>query len=185
MPKEVRASLALNRGIISRLALARIDLNRTALAAEEMTNWRPRVLGSMSIRPGSRYLGTTRNNLLSKSFPFIYTDTDSARFEVTTGKLRVWADDALVIRGTVTAAITNGTFTSNVTGWTDSDESGAVSQWQTGGYLALLGTGTTAAIRDQAVTVNEANTAHALRIIVQPYTHTHTTTQMDWIAQLR
>jgi hypothetical protein len=121
----------------------------------------------MSIRPGSQYLGTTRSNLLSKTFPFIYTDTDSARLEVTTGKLRVWVDDALVTRPAVTAVVANSAFTSDVTSWTDNDESGAASAWQAGGYLALLGTGSTAAIRDQTVTVNEPNTVHALRIIVQ------------------
>lgn len=166
MPKQHNAQLALNRGIISRLALARVDLNRTALAAETMTNWRPRVLGAMSIRPGLQYITPTRNNLRSKTFPFVFTPTDSARLEITNLKMRVLVDDALVTRAAVTAAITNGTFTSNVTSWTDNDEAGATSQWQTGGYLALLGDGTNAAIRDQQVTVNEVGTQHALRIVI-------------------
>lgn len=166
MPKAIQATVALNRGIISRFALARVDLARTALAAEVMTNWRPRVLGSMSIRPGTQYLGTTYNNARAKTFPLVYTDAEAARLELTTGKLRVWVDDALVTRAAVTAAVTNGAFTSNVTGWTDNDEAGAASSWLTGGYLALLGNGTNAAIRDQQVTVNEANTQHALRIVI-------------------
>jgi hypothetical protein len=166
MPKQHNAQLALNRGIISRLALARVDLNRTALAAETMTNWRPRVLGAMSIRPGLQYIVPTRNNLRAKTFPFVFTPTYSARLEITDSKMRVLVDDALVTRPAVTAAITNGAFTSNVTSWTDNDESGATSQWQTGGYLALLGDGTNAAIRDQQVTVNEPNVQHALRIVI-------------------
>ena len=52
MPRASQAVLALNRGIISRYGLARIDLERTGMAAEEMTNWVPRVMGSMSLRPG-------------------------------------------------------------------------------------------------------------------------------------
>lgn len=167
MGKQSQATLALNRGIISRLALARIDLARTAMAAEIMTNWRPRTLGPMSIRPGSQYLVATRNNAKAKCFPFIFGDDDMARLEVTSGYLRVLIDDALVTRPTVTAAITNGTFATDLSGWTDSDESGAASTWLTGGYAALLGTGTLAAILDQTVTVNEANTQHALRIIIE------------------
>lgn len=166
MPKAIQATVALNRGLISRFALARVDLARTGLAAEQMTNWRPRVLGSMSIRPGTQYLGTTYNNAKAKTFPLIYTDTESARLELTEGKLRIWRDDALVTRVAVTASITNGAFTSDVTGWTDNDESGGASTWLTGGYLALLGNGTNAAIRDQQVTVNEVNTQHALRIVI-------------------
>lgn len=167
MPREQKSTLALNRGIISRLALARIDLNRTALAAETMTNWRPRVCGSMSIRPGTQYLATTPGNVRAKCFSFVYTDSFAARIEVSDSLLRVLVDDALVTRPAVTAVVTNGAFTSDVASWTDNDEAGATSQWQTGGYLALLGNGTNAAIRDQQITVNEIGTQHALRIVIQ------------------
>jgi hypothetical protein len=52
MGKMTNALLAFNRGLQSRLGLARIDLERTALAAEVQTNWMPRSLGSMMLRPG-------------------------------------------------------------------------------------------------------------------------------------
>jgi len=51
-------------------------------------------------------------------------------------------------------------------GWTDSDESGAVSAWFAGGFLSLTGTGINFAYRDQQVTVNEAGVEHALRLTV-------------------
>lgn len=134
------------------------------MSAETQTNWMPRVLGSMMLRPGWQYISDTRNDAAAKLFPFVFATDDTAQLEVTSGVLRIRIDDTLLSRVAVTAAVTNGSFTSNVTGWTDSDESGGTSQWQTGGYLALLGDGTAAAIRDQQVTVNEANTEHALRI---------------------
>jgi len=146
--------------------MSRLDLNRTAMSAETMVNWLPRVLGSMSIRPGMEYIGATASNAKAKTFPFIFAADDLAAVEITEGVLRVWVDDALITRGTVTAAITNGTFASNVTGWTDSDEAGATSDWHASGYMSLLGDGTAAAIRDQTVTVNEASTEHALRITI-------------------
>jgi hypothetical protein len=167
MPKQTSSQLNFNRGIISALGLARIDLDRTRLSAEEMTNWLPRVLGSMSIRPGREYLGNTRNNALAKTLPFIFAADDTARIEITTGAMRVWVDDELVARVAVTAAVTNGLFTSNLSGWTDNDEAGAASTHHASGYAALLGTGTNAAILDQQVTVNEASTQHALRITIQ------------------
>lgn len=166
MSKSHNAALSFNRGILSRLGLARIDLARTALSAEIMSNWMPRILGSMSLRPGLEYTGATKSNNKSRSLPFVFSITDTARIEITEGVLRIWVDDDLVTRGTVTAAVTNGSFTSDVTGWTDSDEAGATSSWLTGGYLALLGDGSNAAIRDQQVTVNEPNTEHALRITI-------------------
>lgn len=166
MSKSMNATLSFNRGLLSRLGLARIDLARTSLSAEIMSNWMCRILGSMSLRPGLEYTGATKSNNKSRSLPFVFSITDTARIEITEGVLRVWVDDELVTRGNVTAAVTNGTFTSNVTGWTDADEGGAASAWQTGGYLALLGDGTNAAIRDQQVTVNETSTEHALRITI-------------------
>lgn len=167
MGKMTNALLSFNRGILSRLGLARIDLNRTPLSAEVMTNWMPRVLGSMMLRPGWQYISDTRNDAAAKLFPFVFATDDTAQLEITADVLRIRIDDVLLTRAAVTAAVTNGSFTSNVTGWTDSDESGGTSDWLTGGYLSLLGNGTNAAIRDQQVTVNEANTEHALRIVIQ------------------
>jgi hypothetical protein len=164
--KQTNALLSFNRGILSRLGLARIDLNRTPLSAEVMTNWMPRVLGSMMLRPGWQYISDTRSDVAAKLFPFVFATDDTAQLEITEGVMRIRIDDVLLTRAAVTAAVTNGTFTTDVTGWTDSDESGGTSAWLTGGYLALLGDGTNAAIRDQQVTVNQAGTEHALRIII-------------------
>lgn len=155
---------ALNRGIISRLGLARIDLNRTALSGETMTNWMPRVLGCMSLRPGLGHIGSVAG--FAHMLPFVFSADDKALIEFSDSLLRVWVDDALVTRATVTAAVANGTFTTNLTSWTDADEAGATSAQVTGGYMSLIGTGANAAKRIQAVTVNQAGTEHALRIII-------------------
>jgi len=156
---------AFNRGRISPLALARTDLDRTALSADVQTNLIPRTLGSATFRPGLEYTGARPNQ--SISIPFIFAADDLAEIELTAALMRIWVDDALISRATVTAAVTNGLFTSNLTSWNDTDESGAASTWLTGGYLALLGTGTNSAKRDQTVTVNEVSTEHALRIIIE------------------
>lgn len=166
MPQGELTTLAWNRGILSTLGAARTDIGRYAMAAEVQTNYMPRVLGSMMLRPGWEYLGSTAGNAVSKSIPFVFSTDITADIEITAASLRIWIDDALVTRPAVTAAITNGTFTTNLTGWTDSDEAGAVSAQVTGGYMSLIGTGPNAAIRDQTVTVNEAGIEHALRIVI-------------------
>jgi hypothetical protein len=160
MPKQNTSLLAFNRGILSRLGLARIDLARTSLSAEVMTNWMPRTLGSMMLRAGLQYISDTRNDALAKLFPFVFATDDTAQLEVTADTIRIRIADVLLTRVAVSAAVSNGAFTSDLTGWTDSDESGGASTWLTGGYLALLGDGTNAAIRDQAVTVTETGTEH-------------------------
>ena len=168
MARQDVAFLAWNRGLVSRLGLARIDIKRIALSAETYNNYMPLVLGSMSIRPGLGYLGSVLNNLAARFLAFIFSTSDKAAIELTNLNMRVWVSDAVITRPAVTTAITNGTFTTDLTGWTDADESGAASIWVAAGYMQLLGTGTNAAIRTQQVAVTGANISveHGLKIII-------------------
>lgn len=162
--------LAFNRGIVDERALSRVDLRRLAWSAETQTNWMPRALGSMSVRPGFEYIGSTSGNAVARHIEFIKrTVSDQAIIEVTDQALRVLVDEAAVTRASVSSAVTNGAFTSNVNDWTDSDESGATSAWATGGYLSLIGTKFNAARRRQEVTVSvgDQGTEHALRIVIE------------------
>jgi hypothetical protein len=138
------------------------------MSAEVMTNFIPRVLGSMSIRPGWKYLGATKGNNAAKLIPFVFAVDDTAVLEITSSYMRVWRIDALITRIAVGTGITNGAFNTDLTGWTDNDEAGAASTWATGGYLQLLGDGTNAAIRDQEITVagGDQNDEHALTIVI-------------------
>lgn len=169
MASETSHLLALNRGILSALGAARVDLKRTSLAAETMVNWVPRVLGAMSLRPGLEYIGATYGNAVARNIPFVYSASSTALIELTDSLMRVRVDDALVSRAAVSTAVSNGTFNTDLTGWTDSDEAGAASTWVTGGYLSLVGTGANYAIRDQlvSVAVNDRGVEHALRIVVE------------------
>lgn len=169
MGQENVGLVAFNRGLISRIGLARTDIKRTAFSAETMTNWVPRVLGSMMLRPGLGYIGSTASNAAARVIPFIFATNDTALLEFTASAMRVWVSDALITRPSVASAVSNGNFDSDLTGWTDNDEAGGTSAWVTGGYMGLTGNGTAAAIRDQTVTVAVADQGveHALRIVVQ------------------
>jgi hypothetical protein len=166
MSKDTPAQLAFNRGMISKLALARVDLKRMALSAEIQTNWMPRVLGSMMLRPGLEHLGSTKDNAAAVHLPFIFSLSDTAIVELTADVMRVRVDDTIITRPAVTAAIINGLFTSDISDWNDHDESGATSSWLSG-YMLLRGTGTKYAKRDQHITINEQSTEHALHILVE------------------
>lgn len=164
--RERTSLINLNRGLISRYGLARIDLKRIALGAETMTNWMPRVLGPMSIRVGWHYLFATLTNQACRYLKFIFGTPDTALLELTPLAMRVVINDVLLTRPAVTSAVTNGTFLVDLTGWTNSDESGATSSWSAPNYMQLVGTGTLRAIRDQQVTCNNLNVEHALRIVI-------------------
>ena len=164
--------LAFNRGLVSRHALARVDLKRMALSAEVQTNWMPRLLGSMSLRNGSRSIYRTPDNLGNDSkaalIPFVFSIGDTALIEITSTKMRVSIDDELIYRPQVLTAVTNPYFQPDLTGWTGNDEVGAVSS-SLPGQMILKGTGASAAIRDQAVTVSgvDGGKEHSLNISVQ------------------
>lgn len=167
MAKVNQAILAFNRGLISKLGLARIDVPKVLLSAEMQTNWYPRLLGSMMLRPGSKYLGTTYNNAKALYTKFIYNNSQRALIEFTDSIIRFWVDDALITRPSVTTTITNGNFDTDLTGWASGDQVGAVSSWAAGGYMLLVGTGTNEAIRSQTVTVGvNGGIVHAVRVII-------------------
>src|SRR5512135_2138956 len=164
--REIQSLYSLNRGVISPLGLARLDVKRLALAAEDQTNWMPRALGPMALRAGLKYLGSTYANSASKLVRFIFSTDDVALLELTPGLMRIWSQDALLTRPSVATAITNGTFASNINGWTDLDDAGATSSWTAPNYMQLVGTGTARAIREQAVTCANVGIEHGIRITI-------------------
>lgn len=172
MTKENVLISSFNRGIISPLALARTDLKRTALSAEIQNNYIPRNLGSMMFRPGYPYIDGVLDDNPAIHIPFIFSIDDTAILEITDSVMRVRVDETIISRPSVTTTITNGTFDTNLTGWTDNDQSGADSSWVSagilGGYMGLTGTTFNAAIRDQAVTVSAGNLniEHGIRVVI-------------------
>lgn len=166
---------AFNRGLVSPLGLARVAeedkaAGRVKLSAEVHTNYMPRTLGSMMLRPGIEYIAAMKNNNFAVHIPFLFEiPDDMAYLQFTDQNMRVFIDDVAITRPSVLTAITNGTFGVDVLDWTNTDESGATSSWQMGGYLALLGTGFNRAVREQLVSVSaqDKNVLHGLRIVIQ------------------
>src|SRR5437879_1246162 len=99
-----------NGGVVSKSALARVDLERVRVSCEQMNNWLPRVIGEMSTRPGTAFVGETKSSAAAKLLPFVYSASSKALIELTNGLMRVWVADALVTRVAVATAIANGTF---------------------------------------------------------------------------
>jgi hypothetical protein len=178
MTQAKPALYAFNRGLISTLGLARIDIKKQALAAQKQTNFMPRILGSMMLRPGTQYVGNTNGNAVAVCVPFIFSCTDVAFLEFTDSVLRPWLvtntsggppyTESVITRASVATTLTNGTFAGNINGWTNSDQGGATSAWMTGNYMSFIGTGFNTAGEYQALTISSADqsTEHALRIVV-------------------
>ncbi len=123
----------------------------------------------MMLRPGMKHLGSTASDAKAYYVPFIFATNDAALLEFTNTKLRIWKNDVLLTRPSVSSAVTNGTFTSDITGWTDNDDAGGTSVFVTGGFMGLNGNGVAFAKRDQEVTVSggDISTVHALDIVIE------------------
>jgi len=169
MPRQNTVLARFNNGLISPRALARTDIERVGLSAETMNNWVTRSFGNMMLRPGLGYIGATASNAAARYIPFIFSQSDTALLEFTDSAMRVWISDALMTRTSVSTAITNGTFDTALTGWTNDDDAGATSAWYIGGYMSLIGDGTNYAREYQKVTVATAdrNVEHAIRVVVE------------------
>lgn len=109
----------MNGGEVSRLAIMRVDMEKSRVAAETMVNWTPLAQGPMTLRPGSKYLGATYGNKKAKLLEFVYSASDTALIELTDQNMRIWASDALVSRDSVTSTIQNYSI------WTLSASTGA------------------------------------------------------------
>ena len=166
MARDIQSLFALNRGVVSRLGLARLDVKRLAIAAQVQTNWMPRVLGSMSLRAGWQYIFGVLNNNPARYLKFIFATNDTALLELTASTMRISIADVLLTRAAVATTITNGTFATDLSSWTSYDDAGAASSWVAPNYMQLLGTGTSRAIREQAVAAATPSVEHGIRIVI-------------------
>ncbi len=172
MIKQLSIFLNFNRGLVSDLGLARQDIERISLSAVLQNNFITRVLGVLMLRPGTQYVNQVYNNNKPFHIGFVYDDQDTddvALIEVTDQNFRVLVSDSLISRSSVSSSVTNGDFSSSISGWTSADDAGATSSWDTGGYLSLVGSLYSEARAYQLVSVAplDQNVAHGIRIIIE------------------
>ena len=160
-----------NAGEVSKAALARVDVDRIRLTAETQINWMPRKLGSMTMRPGLEYLGSTKSNAEAVLLPFVSSITKKAVLEFTNQLMRIWVGDVVLTRPSVSTTVANGAFSTAEpagTAWTRSG-SGTFTSVISGGDLQLtasaLGSEATAS-QQVTVAVGDRNVLHALRVTV-------------------
>lgn len=105
MARGLASFLACNRGEVSNTALARLDIEKLRLAAEQQINWMPLAMGPMTLRPGLQYFGSTASDAAAKLLEFVFAKDDASLIELTDNKMRVWTNDALVSRVSVSSTL--------------------------------------------------------------------------------
>ena len=89
MSKQNVYLYALNAGEVSYRVMARTDLAKLRLAADQQTNLIPRIMGGAAMRPGTEYLGATASNSKPQLIPFIFNSETTALLEMTPAVMRV------------------------------------------------------------------------------------------------
>lgn len=138
MAKQNVDFLAWNRGIVSPLALARTDVERTRLSAEEMTNWLPKTQGAMRIRPGTKYLGSSLADAKAQWLEFVASTTDVALVELTDGKMRVWLADTGGDEVPISRPPVDTVLTLTDTGWSNTSTGGSAASGTTSDRLPTM-----------------------------------------------
>ncbi len=171
MADDTRELLAFNRGVISPRGLSRIDLERMAMSAETQTNWVPRVLGSMMIRPGLEYIGSGRFPTFPfRNIPFTFGVDDTAMLEMGITYMRVRINDVPVFFPATVDTITDPSFNSplgvGVNDWQDVSDTNGVAL-NVAGDAKIHGDGTDFGIIRQRVAVTDVGIEHALEVSVR------------------
>lgn len=165
MPRVNAPVYSLNGGEVGDEALARLDLERLQFAGALYSNMLPRIIGSMTLRPGMEYITDIDFGDI-QFLEYAYSGGVTLLPILSSGAMRVIKDNQLVSRVSVSTAVTNGDFNS-FTGWANASAGGA-SAGVSGGDLVLTGTTQDRAVARQTLTVSggDQGREHALRVTV-------------------
>lgn len=157
-----------NRGEWSPRMYGRPDVQGYQNACRVMENAVPMIQGGWTRRPGTRFVVNTKSDGDARLLKFVFNKSQKFILELGASYMRFVdaAQKAQIVVVDTTAAITNGTFTSNITGWTDnSTGTASISHDAGNGRMTLTGAAASIARATQNVTVPTA-TVHVLKFRV-------------------
>ncbi len=148
-----------NSGEFSPKMAARVDIAQYPSACETAENLVALPQGGFARRPGTRYIGDAKDpNAKARLLPFQFSTEQSYAIEAGNNYFRFFTNQAALFAPLTDAAITNGSFTGGITGWTD-QSTGAAAISGTNNELSLDATGADIAWAEQAITISGAYTA--------------------------
>ena len=120
MPRANTLQPSFNAGELSPRMAARVDFSQYDNAAEIMENLLPLPQGGAARRPGTRYVADAASHVVKpRLVPFVFSTVQAYVLELGAQTLRVFKDQGQVSLSDTDAAISNGTFESNISNWDD------------------------------------------------------------------
>lgn len=170
MPRVHPIQASLNAGEFSPRMVARTDFAKYPLACATLENMIPLPQGGATRRPGTRFVAEVKDSSRKvKLRSFEFSTLQAYILECGEGYCRFYKDEGQIFAPTVSAAIINGNFAADISGWTDqSAGSGAISHAVTEQALSLDGGGTgNAAIAEQSISISDNGVEHVLAFRVR------------------
>ncbi|MQY48191.1 hypothetical protein GAO09_19330 [Rhizobiales bacterium RZME27] len=166
MPRVNAPIFSLNGGEVGEEALARLDLERMQFAGALYSNMLPKVIGSMSLRPGLEHIADIDFGPV-QLLEYAYSGGATLLPILSNLEMRVVKDRAVVARQAVATTVVNGEFGS-FAGWSEASGSGA-SASVSAGDLVLAGTLQNRAAARQTISVasGDQEKEHALRVDIE------------------
>jgi hypothetical protein len=154
MPRSAHIQTNFTAGELSPRLVGRTDISRYSNGAAEVLNYIVTPYGGVARRPGTRYVAEVKNSAdIARLVPFEFSTEQAYALEFGDAYFRIYRNQGRVFAPDITAAITNGDFPSDLSGWTASSvsHSSAAALFASGGTL------------DQAITITETTTNHVLK----------------------
>jgi hypothetical protein len=131
-----------NAGEFGPRMATRVQFDKYANASAISQNILPLPQGGYTYRPGFRYIADGKSSSVkSHLIPFVYSTEQAYVLEMGERSMSFFKDQAQITVPNTVAAITNGEFGSNITGWTDdSIGSGSIAHDSTNDNMNIVST---------------------------------------------
>ncbi len=149
------AVTSFNAGEFGELMEGRVDFARYPSASRRMLNALPLPQGPWTRRPGTRYVASVKSaSVRSRLTRFEYSTGEAYILELANNAIRFFRNQARIGVADTDASITNGTFDSNITGWTDQSTGGAsIAHDSTNDRMNLVGAASQTSIAEQQISI--------------------------------
>lgn len=171
MPRVHDLQATFSAGEITERLAARLDFAKYPASLETCENLIPLSDGGAMRRPGTRHAAEIKSSSVKGRLKgFQFSVTQAYAIEMCDSALRFYRNQARITVANTDAAVTNGTFPTNITGWTNrSTGLGSIAWDATNLDLDLIPGGTAAADigwAEQSITTTNTNVEHVLKFRV-------------------
>ena len=170
MPRVDPLQPAFNAGEFGPRMVARADFAKYRNAARKFENLIALAQGGATRRPGFRFVVPVKNEATkTRLIPFQFSTIQAYVIEAGEGYFRFCRNQGQILVADTDAAVTNGDFGLDISGWSDRSGAGSsITHDAANGRLNLASNGVSNAHAEQSVSVGAAfqNTEHVLRFSI-------------------